>query len=262
MIGEILQFFFTLIFVGIPALVFGLPILLGILSLFIKIIYEYELGVLFAFGKYVGLRKPGFNLIVPIYHRLEKIDLRITTVDIPKQEVMTKDNVPVNINAVIYFRVKDPDKAILDVEDYFYAVSKFGQTSLRNVAGQATLDELLSARQQISDKLREIVDVGTDPWGIDVTAIELQDIELPETLKRTMAKQAEAEREKRATIIKAEGEVKASDNLAQAAKTLYGVKGALHLRTLHALNDISSDQTNTVVIAVPLEVLRAVEEVD
>jgi len=255
-------FFFSLIFAAIPFLVFGLPILIGVLSTFIKIVYQYEKGILFAFGKYAGTRKPGLNIIVPVYHRLEKVDLRISTVDIPKQEVMTKDNVPVNINAVIYFRVKDPSKAILDVEDYYYAVSKYGQTSLRNVAGQATLDELLSARQQISDKLREIVDIGTDPWGIDVTAIELQDIELPENLKRTMAKQAEAEREKRATIIKAEGEVKASDNLAQAAKTLYGVKGALHLRTLHALNDISSDQTNTVVFTVPLEILRAVEEVD
>ena len=258
MIGEILGFIFT---AGM-FLFFGMPIIVAVLSLFIKIVYEYERGVLFAFGKFAGERKPGLNLIVPIYHRLEKIDLRITTVDIPKQEVMTKDNVPVNINAVIFFRVKEPSKAILDVEDFFYAVSKYGQTSLRNVAGQATLDELLSERKQIAEQLREIVDIGTDPWGIDVTAIELQDIELPESLKRTMARQAEAEREKRATIIKAEGEVKAADNLAEAARKLYGVQGALHLRTLHALNDISSDQTNKVVFAVPLEVLRAVEEVD
>ena len=253
---------FSFVFFMIPFLIVILPLSLGFLSMFIKIIKQYERGVLFAFGKFAGIREPGFNLIIPIYNRLDIIDMRITTVDIPKQEVMTKDNVPVKINAVIYFRVKDPKKAVLNVENYIYAVSKYGQTALRNVAGDATLDELLGERQQIANKLREIVDVATDPWGIDVVALELQDIELPENLKRTMAKEAEAEREKRATIIKAEGEVIASENLKKAAKILYGVNGALHLRTLHALNDISSDQSNKVVFVVPIEVLRAVEEVD
>jgi len=226
---------------------------------FIRVINQYEVGVLFAFGKYAGMRKPGLNVLIPFYHDLKIVDTRIKTVDIPKQEVMTKDNVPVNINAVIYFRVKDPAKAILNVKDYFYAVSKYGQTSLRNVTGEASLDELLSERQKIAEDLRKIVDKATDPWGIDVTAIELQDIELPENLKRVMAKQAEAEREKRAVIINSEGEVVAAKNIATAAKTLYGSSGALHLRTLHSMNDLASDNSQTTVYALPIEVLRAIE---
>ncbi|MFH0861271.1 MAG: slipin family protein [Candidatus Altiarchaeota archaeon] len=225
----------------------------------IRIVDQYERGVLFGFGKYLGLWEPGMHMFIPLYNRLVKVDMRIKTVDIPKQEVMTKDNVPVNINAVIYFRVQDPKKAILNVVDYVYAVSKYGQTSLRNVAGEATLDQLLSERQEIAERLREIVDVATDPWGIDVTAIELQDIELPDTMKRVMARQAEAEREKRAVIIKAEGEVEASDNLVKAAKTLYAAPGALHLRTLHTINDLSSDKSETVVYAIPVEILRVIE---
>jgi len=227
-----------------------------------RVIGQYERGILFAFGKFVEIRNPGLNFLIPVYHRLDIIDMRVNTLEIPKQEVMTKDNVPVKINAVIYFKVKDVKKAILNVENYMYAVAKYGQTALRNVAGDATLDELLAERKKIAEKLRKIVDVATEPWGIDVTTLELQDIELPESLKRTMAKQAEAEREKRAVIINAEGEVIASENLVKAAKTLYGVKGALHLRTLQALNDVASDETNKIVFMVPLEVLRAVEEVD
>ncbi|MFH1836345.1 MAG: slipin family protein [Methanobacteriota archaeon] len=228
---------------------------------FLKVINQYEQGVLFAFGKHVGIRNPGLNFLIPFYHDLRIVDTRIKTVDIPKQEVMTKDNVPVNINAVIYFRVKDPDKAILNVRDYFYAVSKYGQTSLRNVSGEASLDELLSERQKIAEELRLIVDEATDPWGIDVTGIELQDIELPENLKRTMAKQAEAEREKRAVIINSEGEVIAAENIAKAAKTLSKNSGALHLRTLHSINDLSSDNSQTTVYALPIELLRAVERI-
>ncbi len=258
----LIEFIFTVLVVGIPLLLFGLPFILGIASMFIKIIKEYERGVLLAFGKYETVRNPGLNIIIPFYHRMITMDLRIVTVDVPKQEVMTKDNVPVNINAVIYFKVKDPEKAFLNVENYRAAVSKYGQTSLRNVAGEATLDELLSERKKIAEQLRKIVDEATDPWGIDVTSIELMDIELPMDLKRTMAKQAEAEREKRATIIKAEGEVTASKNLAEAAKKLYKVRGAMHLRTLHSLNDMSSDQSNTINFVIPVEVLRAVEEVD
>ncbi|OYT26761.1 MAG: hypothetical protein B6U97_03130 [Candidatus Altiarchaeales archaeon ex4484_96] len=258
----LLDLIFGLLFIGIPVLIFGLPFLLGILSMFAKIIKEYERGVLLAFGRYQGIRNPGLNLVIPFYHRLVKMDLRIVTVDVPKQEVMTKDNVPVNINAVIYFKVKDPQKAFLKVENYMAAVSKYGQTSLRNVAGEAELDDLLSERQKIASELKRIVDEATDPWGIKVEFIELMDIELPQDLKRTMAKQAEAEREKRATIIKAEGEVKASNNLADAAKKLYKMPGAMHLRSLHSLNDMSSDQSNTINFIVPVEVLRAVEEVD
>ena len=262
MAANIIAFIFSSIFVAIPFIVFAAPVILAFTGLFVRIIMEYESGVLFSFGKYTGLRTPGLNFIIPGYHRLVKVDLRINTVDVPKQEVMTKDNVPCNINAVIYYRVLSAEKALINVEDYHYAVAKYGQTALRNVAGEAELDELLSERDKIAENLRLIVDEATDPWGIDVTAIELQDIELPESMKRTMAKQAEAEREKRAAIIKAEGEVKASENLMKAAKILYHVNGALHLRTLHALNDMSSDQTNEVVFMTPLEILKAVEEVD
>lgn len=254
----VLGLIFTLIF---GAMFLG-PFALAILSMFFKVIKEYERGVLLSFGKFSGIRGPGLNIIIPIYHRLIKVDLRINTVDVPHQEVMTRDNVPVKINAVIYYKVVDPGKAYFQVENYKYAVAKYGQTSLRNVAGEATLDELLSERQKITENLLEIVDVATDPWGIDVIAIELQDIELPESLKRTMAKQAEAEREKRAVIIKAEGEVEAAENLAKAAQKLYKQKGALHLRTLHSLNDMSSDQSNSIRFFIPLEILRAVEEVD
>jgi len=225
----------------------------------IKIINQYEKGVLFSLGKFAGIREPGLNGYIPVYHKIVKVDTRVKTVDIPKQEAMTRDNVPVMINAVIYFKIIDPAKSVLNVVNVVYATSKYGQTALRNVVGQATLDELLSERQQIADRLREIVDVATDPWGVDVTAIELQDIELPETMKRTMAKQAEAEREKRAVIINSEGEVIAAKNIADAAKRLRSTPGALHLRTLHTINDLSSDKSQTTIYAVPIEILRAIE---
>jgi len=227
--------------------------------LIFRVVNEYEKGVLFRFGKYAGVLDPGLHILIPIYHSLNVVDMRVKTIDIPKQEVMTRDNVPVNLNAVIYFKVFDPEKAILNIRDYIYATSKYAQTSLRNVAGEVTLDELLSERQKIAEKLREIVDVATDPWGISVTAIELQDIELPENLKRTMAKQAEAERERRGVIINSEGELMASENIAKAAKTLYTNPGALHLRTLHSINDLSSDVSGTLVYAIPIEILRAIE---
>lgn len=227
----------------------------------LRVVNQYERGVLFSLGRFTGLWDPGLHIQIPVYHALVKVDTRIKTVDIPKQEVMTKDNVPVNINAVIYFKVTDPAKAILNVSNFAYATAKYGQAALRNVTGGVTLDELLSERQNIAERLREIVDVATDPWGITVTAIELQDIELPENLKRTMAKQAEAEREKRAVIINSEGEMLASENIAEAARRLHSTPGALHLRTLHSANDLSSDKSNTNVYAIPIEFLRAVERI-
>jgi regulator of protease activity HflC (stomatin/prohibitin superfamily) len=185
--------------------------------------------------------------------------MRIKTIEIPKQEVMTRDNVPVNINAVLYFQVFDPERSVLDVKDVIYATSKYAQTALRNITGQATLDELLSERQKIADRLREIVDVATDPWGIKVTAIELQDIELPENLKRVMAKQAEAERAKRSVIINSEGEMMAAQNIANAADMLYGSPGALLLRTLRTVNDLSTEKSNTNIYALPVEILRSAD---
>jgi len=226
------------------------------------VINQYEKGVLFSFGRYGGLLEPGLHLLIMVYHRYERIDMRVKTIDIPKQEVMTRDNVPVNINAVIYFKLSDPEKAVLNIKDVVYATAKYAQTAMRNVTGQATLDELLSERQKIAENLRSIVDIATEPWGVSVTAIELQDIELPEDLKRAMAKQAEAERDKRSVIINSEGEVIAAENIASAAQTLYSNTGALHLRTLRTIADLSVEKSNTRVYAVPIEILRGIEKLN
>lgn len=227
--------------------------------LFIRQVDQYERGLVFTMGRYTALREPGWRLIIPVLQRMRKVDIRTKAVDVPDQDAITKDNVSVRVNAVIYYKVDHPEKAILEVEDFYYATSQIAQTTMRNVMGEVSLDELLANRDQIAKKIKEIVDVATDPWGIDVVSVELKHIELPENLKRTMAKQAEAEREKRATIINSEGEVAAAQNLAEAARTIATAPGALHLRTLNSINDISSDASNTVVFAVPLEVLRAVE---
>ena len=225
----------------------------------VRIIYEYERGVLFTLGKYSGVVDPGLRFVIPLVQSLRKVDIRIKTVDIPKQEVMTRDNVPVSINAVVYMKVIDAEKAVLKIQNYVYAVSQYGQTALRDVIGNKELDFVLTERAKIADEIKLIVDKETDEWGIDITAIKVQDIELPADMKRVMARQAEAEREKRATIIKSGGEVIASKNLQQAAEMLARAPGALHLRTLQTLADISSDQSNTIVIPIPMEFLKAVE---
>jgi len=210
-------------------------------------------------GKYIGLMKPGWRLVFPIVQSYQKVDLRVKAVDVPNQEAITKDNISVSVNAVIYYKVAEANKAILEVENFYYAISQLAQTTMRNVVGQVDLDELLSQRDRVSENIRKIIDDATDPWGIKVLNVELKDIVLPEEMKRVIGKQAEAEREKRAMIIKAEGEVIAANNMTKAARTLSEAKGALHLRTLQSINDISSDQSNTIVFAVPLEVLRAFE---
>ncbi|MBU2476210.1 slipin family protein [Candidatus Micrarchaeota archaeon] len=240
---------------------FLIPVLIILFFASIKIINQYERGVKFTLGKYSGIMGPGLNILIPIFQTYRKLDIRIKTVDIPKQEVMTKDNVPVRVNAVVYFEVKDPEKAVLNIQDYIYAVAQYSQTALRDIIGNKSLDEVLSNRDQIAGEIELVVDKETDPWGLNVTGIKMQDVELPENLKRTMAKQAEAERERRGVVIKALGEVEASDNLAKAARTLAASPGALHLRTLNTLNDLSSDQSNTVIFALPLEVLKAFEAV-
>jgi len=245
----------------IMALFFFIPIIIILAIASIKIINQYERGVKFTLGKYSGIMEPGLNILIPVIQTYKKLDIRIKTVDIPKQEVMTKDNVPVRVNAVVYFEVKDPKKAVLNIQDYVYAVAQYSQTALRDIIGNKSLDEVLSNRDQIASEIELVVDKETDPWGLNVTGIKMQDVELPENLKRTMAKQAEAERERRGVIIKAQGEVEASNNLAKAAKTLSASPGALHLRTLNTLNDLSSDQSNTVVFAIPLEILRAFESI-
>ncbi|MBU2637859.1 MAG: slipin family protein [Nanoarchaeota archaeon] len=225
----------------------------------LKIVNEYERGVKFLLGKYRGIMPPGLRIVLPIIMSWQKVDLRVKVVDVPDQDAITKDNVSLKVNAVLYYKVAEAKHAILEVEHYNYAVSQLAQTTMRDVVGEVTLDELLSKREEISKRIRKIVDEATDPWGIKVVSVELKHVELPEDMKRVIGKEAEAEREKRAVIIKAEGEVTASNNMAKAATTLAKAPGALHLRTLQSINDISSDKSNTVIFAVPLEVLRAFE---
>ena len=228
---------------------------------FLREVKQYERGVVLTMGKYSSLRGPGWSVIVPIFQKMQKVDLRVKAVDVPDQKVITRDNVSASINAVIYYKVSDAAKAILEVENFRYAVSQLAQTTMRNIVGGAELDEVLANREELSDKIRSIIDAETDKWGIKVDNVELKDFFLPEDMERTIAKQAEAERERRAVIINAEGEVVAAANIAKAAKMLSDSPGALHLRTLQTLNDLSSDQSNTVIFAVPIEVLRAVESV-
>ncbi|MGI5826758.1 MAG: slipin family protein [Patescibacteria group bacterium] len=225
----------------------------------IKQINQYERGVKFTLGKFSGVMEPGLNLVFPIFQSYQKIDIRTKAVDVPDQEAITKDNVSTRISAVIYYKVVEAAKAILEVEDFFYAVHQLAQTTMRNVVGEVELNDLLANRDQIAERIKEIVEVTSSSWGLEVMSVELKDIILPENMKRTMAKQAEAEREKRATIINSEGEVIAAENLAKAAQLMAETPGALHLRTLNSINDISSDQSNTIVFVTPIEVLRAVE---
>jgi len=237
-----------------------LGIILFIILISIKQITQYQKGVKFMLGKYIGLMNPGWRLVFPIIQFYKKVDLRVKAVDVPNQEAITKDNISVSVNAVIYYKVAEADKVVLEVEDFYYAISQLAQTTMRNAVGQVDLDELLSQRDKVSESIRMIIDRASDPWGIKVDNVELKDITLPEEMKRVIGKQAEAEREKRSIIIKAEGEVMAASNMAKAARTLTGAKGGLHLRTLQSINDISSDQSNTIVFAVPLEILRAFEK--
>lgn len=223
----------------------------------IKQIDEYERGILFTCGRFSKILGPGWHVVYPIFQSFKKVDVRTKAVDVPAQEAITKDNVSVKINAVIYYKVYDASKAVINVEDFRYAVSQLAQTTMRNAVGSVTLDELLSQREKISTEICNIIDKETDPWGIKVENVELKDVSLPEEMKRVIAKVAEAEREKQAVITKAAGEVEASENLAKAASIMSSTPGALHLRTLATINDISSDQSNTIIFAVPIEVLEA-----
>jgi len=232
---------------------------LFIILISIRQVNQYERGVKFRLGKFITIKNPGWCLILPIIESMTKVDIRVKAVDVPNQEAITKDNISVGINAVIYYKVSDVSKAILEVENFFYAISQLAQTTMRNIVGSVDLDTLLSERDKVSNQIREIVDKLTDPWGIKVDNVDLKDVTLPQEMKRVIAKQAEAEREKRAVITKAEGEVIASTNISKAARTLSESPGALHLRTLNTLNDLSSDQSNTIIFAIPLEVLRAFE---
>ena len=223
----------------------------------IKQVEEYERGVLFSFGKFSKILNPGWNLVLPVIQSYRKVDVRTKAVDVPEQDAITKDNVSIRINAVIYYNIFDASKAILAVQDYYYAVGQLAQTTMRNAVGAVTLDELLSEREKISENICKVIDEASDPWGIKVENVELKDIRLPDEMQRVIAKAAEAEREKQAVITKSIGEIEASKNLAEAASTMASCPGALHLRTLSTINDISSDQSNTIIFAVPIEVLQA-----
>jgi len=236
-----------------------LPFAIVLLIASIRQVNQYERGVKFTFGRYTKLVEPGWRLVFPVIQSMRKVDVRIKATDVPDQEAITRDNVSCRINAVIYYRIVDAGKAVLEVENVWYAVNQLAQTTMRNVVGQLALDELLSQRDQASLRIREIIEQDAIAWGLDVSNVELKDITLPEDMKRTIGKQAEAERERRAVIINSEGEVVAAENLKKAADILASSSGALHLRTLNSINDISSDQSNTVVFAIPLEVLKAFE---
>lgn len=219
----------------------------------IRILQEYERGVIFRLGRLVGARGPGLILIIPFIDRVVKVSLRVITLDVPSQDVITRDNVSVGVNAVVYFRVMDPSKAIVAVQDYLYATSQIAQTTLRSVLGQESLDALLSERDKINVQLQKIIDEATDPWGIKVTNVEVKMVELPDTMKRVMSKQAEAEREKRAKIIHAEGELASSAKLAQAAGVINKEEGALQLRFLQTLTDVAAEKNSTTLFPIPID---------
>ena len=217
------------------------------------LIYQYQRGVVFMLGKYKGILEPGLNFVIPILQRVIKVDMRILTADIPRQEVMTKDNIPMLVNAVVYFKVISPEDAIIKIRDYSFAIRQYTQAALRDVIGNSEMDFVLTERESIADSIREIVDAETNGWGIDVESIKIQEVELPAEMKRAMAKQAEAERERRAMIIASQGELSASENLKNAAKNLAESTGALHLRTLQTIRDISQDPSEKIIIFMPSE---------
>ncbi len=232
-------------------------LILVLLSMSIKVLREYERGVLFRFGRLKGVKGPGIFLIIPFVDKMVKVDLRTVTLDVPPQDVITRDNVPVKVNAVAYFRVMDPAKAIVAIENFKVGTYQIAQTTLRSILGQAELDDLLSKREKLNKELQVIVDEQTEPWGIKVSIVEIKDVELPETIQRAFAKQAEAERERRAKIINSEGEFQASEKLAQAAKVLAEQPVSVQLRFLQTLREIASEQNSTIVFPVPIDLLQA-----
>jgi regulator of protease activity HflC (stomatin/prohibitin superfamily) len=225
----------------------------------VRINMEYERSVVFRLGKFSRQTGPGLFFTIPIIESLRRVDIRLKTVDVPKQEVITKDNIPMQVNTVVYFKASNPKDAIIKIEDYQYAVRQYTQAALKDVIGNAEMDFVLTERDKVAENIKKIVDKETAEWGIDIEAIKIQEVELPTDMKRAMARQAEAERERRATIIMSEGELAASQNLANAAKKLSSSKGALHLRTLQTISDVSADQSNTIVFVAPIEILEAMK---
>ena len=248
---------------GMLGILFNFSFIFGIF-LFILILMGvkiiYERAVVLRLGGFNRILSPGFNIIIPFFDSMKKVDIRVFTEDVPDQDCITRDNVSIRVNAVLYYNIKNPEHAVLKVNNYHYATSQLAQTTMRDIIGEITLDQLLAGRDQVSKKLKEIIDEATDKWGIQVHNVEIKHIELPKNMVRTMAKAAEAAKEKEAVIIKAEGEVIAAKNMSKAADTLSASQGALHLRTLQTLNDLSSDQSNTIIIGIPLEILKGFEK--
>jgi regulator of protease activity HflC (stomatin/prohibitin superfamily) len=232
-------------------------IILILVPMSVKVVTEYERGVIFRLGRLVGAKGPGLFLIIPFIDRMVKVDLRVVTMDVPSQEVITKDNVTVRVNAVVYFRVVDPEASVVKVLDHIRATSQISQTTLRNVLGQSELDELLMQREKLNQMLQKIIDEHTDPWGVKVSTVEIKEVELAEEMKRSMAAQAEAERERRAKIIHAEGELQASEKLAQAAAVIGREPATIQLRYLSTLTEIASEKNSTIVFPLPIEFFRA-----
>ncbi len=230
-----------------------------ILASMVRILREYERGVIFRLGRYVGVKGPGLILLIPFIDKMVKVSLRTVVLDVPPQDIITKDNVSVKVNAVVYFRVVYPEKAVIEVENYLYATEQIAQTTLRSILGEAELDELLSAREKLNHKLQQIIDEQTDPWGIKVSSVEIKHVDLPQDMQRAMARQAEAERERRAKIINAEGEYQASKKLAEAAKVLAENPITIQLRYLQTLSEISVENASTIVFPVPVEFFRIFE---
>jgi regulator of protease activity HflC (stomatin/prohibitin superfamily) len=247
------------VFEAVPYLVI-LALLAMLLSSAIKVVREYERGVIFRMGRLLGAKGPGLFFIIPIIDKMIKVDLRTVTLDVPAQEIITKDNVPTKVNAVVYFRIINPENAIVEVENYLAATSLISQTTLRSVLGESELDELLANREKINAKLQRIIDEQTDPWGVKVTAVEVKDVELPEDMKRAMAKQAEAERERRAKVISALGESQAAKKLAEAAEIIGDYPAALQLRFLQTVTEATSEKASTFIIPVPMDILKAFAE--
>jgi regulator of protease activity HflC (stomatin/prohibitin superfamily) len=235
--------------------------LVGVVTLFVfillfnsvKQLYEYERGVVFQLGKYRSTRGPGLTIVLPIVQSMRKVDMRIKTADIPRQEVMTRDNIPMLVNAVVYFKVVNPEAVIIKIEDHIFAVKQYTQAALRDVIGNSEMDFVLTEREQIAESIKKIVDAETIGWGVDVEAIKIQEVELPAEMKRAMAKQAEAERERRAMIIASQGELSASENLREAAENLSRSRGALHLRTLQTIRDIAADPSEKIILLLPTD---------
>ena len=227
----------------------------------IKVVNQYERGVVLTLGKFTGIRAPGLRIVVPVFQQIIRVDIRSTPIDVPKQEIITKDNVTAGVDAIVYFRVIDAPRAVLETTNYVYATSQFAQAALRDVTGNFELDDLLSKREEISQQIKEIVDKQTDQWGIDVEAVKIQNIELPSDMKRAMAKQAEAERERRSNIINAEGERAAAETLAEAAAIIAKTPGAINLRTLNTVERISTEPSQKTTILFPIELLEAVKTI-